>query len=253
MTAERVDGSRQLNFVRLSTPEEVNRHQNGIGLSARRPDNPSDLLLDIFQQRGYPFEFTPTDRLGAEMTAHGEAFDVFCYNPDFRANFKVREAIISQLPMFRFLSLVAQGEYADLELVEQIAAGNFAEVQGKFPAAEHIELSPEEMRQSLARAYHERAVYLVAAPDYHRRFMGRYNKQMAAFEEQMPATQRHDMQMPQSRIDQVAQGIRERNAGELEAIREKQQGLGVDPIPAERIRELVSALADRTEAFIAGK
>lgn len=228
----------QLNSLQVMSPEESERYRNLVGLTGRRLDNPNDLLLEIFSERGYPFEFKPTSVRRGYTVLPSEPFDAFCYDSGARENFKARAAVIRQTPTFRFLSTVTDGEHGNLELIQQIAKGHYADVQEQLPGAEHIGFSPDEMRQSLALAYLQRENFILWGP----------KKQRTLIEELYPK----EGESPEA-VEELVQNTWARYADELQRVREIRASLGVEPLSTERIREIVSALVDRTEAFFTGK
>lgn len=245
----------QINSLITLSKEEAFIFNNGVGTTKKRPDHPNDLLLGILNERGYPFELIPSLHVAGES-------DVLCFDGGLREKAKARIAVIGQTPTFKFLSLVTDGVLEisrfdkNLRLAEQIVAGKYSDIQKQFPDVEHIGLNLDEMSQCLATAYQTREDFILGEPERRRVSLIESAVDMKRWRDEMligsPAWLHCRPRSPEE-IEEEVQYTREKYAGELRRVVGMRQSLGVDPLPAKRMREVVSSLVDRAEVFLTGK
>lgn len=265
----------QINMLIALSEKDAFIFHNEVGTTKKRPDHPNDLLLGILNERGYPFELTPVMKsrlivLTNPNTGHYEAdekreeiigeYNVLCFDEGLREKARSRIAVIGQTPTFRFLSLVTDGAEeplrvnTNLALAEQIVAGEYSDVQEQFPDVEHIGLNPAEMSQCLVTAYQKRENFILEEPKRRRVSLIESAVDMKIWRDEMhmglPAWLNP---MSPEKIEEEVQKTKKEYADELRRVVEMRQILGVDPLPAKRMREVVSSLVDRAEVFLTGK
>lgn len=267
----------QINTLITLSEEDAFIFNNGVGTTKKRPNHPNDLLLGILNERGYPFELTPVTKsrlivLTNPNTGHYEAdekreevkeeYNVLCFDGGLREKARLRIAVIGQTPTFRFLSLVTDGAEeplrvnTNLALAEQIVAGEYSDVQEQFPDVEHIGLNPAEKSQCLVTAYQKRKNFILGEPERRRVSLIESAVDMKRWRDKMPIGSPawlHYPPMSPKEIEEEVQKTKEEYADELRRVVEMGQSVGVDPLPARRMREVVSSLVDRAEVFLTGK
>lgn len=201
--------------------------------------NPVWELFHVFGNRGFNLRFEPREFSQALLDQYSQdqlvqRVDLYCDDSIEAVNLKLRATIIEELPDFKFLSFFNYGTSVDrLEVLENIVAGRVMDeyVQSEIPGAHLITLNDEDKKSILARAYARSEASLetiTAIPTEPRTAEETALSRAAA---------RQGWDIPEIEVDLIE-------------IKRKKQELGVEPMSVERLKEIVSSIADRVEALL---
>ena len=158
--------------------------------------------------------------------------DFFCDDPVQVANLNLRIGTVGIMPDFRFLNHPYR-QKQDFGIIEKIVQGRVMDqdVQSKIPGAQLITLNEEDKKGVLARAYVRVEADLEKAITHPVESYVEMSKGFFSYK------YRESWEVPDLEK-------------ELEEIRGKRHGLGVEPMSPDRLREIVSSLVDRVEGLL---
>lgn len=213
--------------------------------------NPTWQLYQVFQGRGYDLRSEPSYRYpGSDLP---QVEDIYCDDKVQRAGLTLRTSLIQRLPDFQFLDFSywnSAGNNVNIPVAENVVLGRPMEwdIQEWIPGAQDITFTDTDKKQVLALLY--------VRTEERSESLARFDRRLDEEREIVLPTGGVVRRLTEAEIQELNGKFPDippvpDYEAELAELRRKRQELGVEPISVDRVKEIVSSLADRVEGLLA--